>query len=1504
MAVKLLDNASFGIIRTNPKLTTNVKVTYTSDSQIFLNSIDASFELNKSDFKNYKTSSESDYHWDLWRFWKKGNTPNTITHGLGDVADPTQIQSDYSFQYDLTYAMGAKYENSRFYEEEFSYFAPLWLNRTLPEKFMIFRIDNPSFFETGTIAETNENIRQQMSDPANFKKFILDNATIIKTVDLGPQSEIGKYIRRYLNQNDFPTQPINIRYEKDDFSTFSGINLTRGDFSDESVKLHTNLVARDQTIIEFDNYITKGFERNNLAIANILNLEFLFDDPEADDFTINRYFGLYVNPVAEGETTATELITLDDSRTQVNLTSTIYDNENIDDLATIFYLRDRTDKFYKIDADSNWDENQVIINERLGEDDEALLGFSDPVFRAGARAVNFKGYSYIEMEITDNPRSGDFYYLGGITNDYLISADHTISKSGTNFENKFSINGTNEEVALAIAAAVNYNFQHNELIRAYTRGNTVIVFCVFSGTINNSLPVSRRHDIFNNAIILKTENNSFFGGSDELENRIAIDISFEETINTEPHFVLTDNGFKQVQVLRYMAIPVTDTDGTILEFAQDDKFIITQVPTGNRILINEFNNVNFFTFNKNEYGFLSIFSIKDFDFDFHSTEYSQNDNSQMVNYYNSLNYDLAISESNLDLSDVSAENTANLLKYDFETTFKAFGEFTNLLGLEQPNGELEKIKSEYDRLNENFLRDLATYSRLSPFVCKWVKSGLNVKEQPYRLNTNYAFGLDNASPSFEIKTPNPQYFTHEWYYLGQYPEYVDKSNENIKNYYQFFENNFNLDEYLNPNNDYFTQYFTIEEKGDFPVEPEFKFSTFRKGSSRSFAQTFFRGAKLYVKKRRENETQLNFNVDNLEFLQSNEYNDYKFSAVLQPVPHFYTLRNNSGEIVTDGRGLDVNNPGERIPKVKFTVIENKKFKNITFFIEFKLPESNIFKFFFDSIFLYTYRSIRFIQFPNVTNPTAENFEQAIQNGDFTFVYPDTPLTSVYDIRGKVEDNRYQGITYEDSRKIQGLRTYKDTVTQALTELNVNPEGIRNTIKLYRKGTQNHIWEIKDILKIISNRILLANEISKDDNLYQGNFGNNEINFSNFAAFFLFPYYKNGGFNFFQRQIEDISFANIFELVNEGSPSIEYVTVPEDYDGSVPFEDLERNNFVIEFEEPFKIQKNKYLNVTEDTEIPPGLTTETSIGFALQNDPQVELLLMNRYGGDFFPKFNDVLKFTDKNSNTEDLKNLNREFDIENPKFGIIPNFYYSKVSPESFNRILTVNPSTGFSSRYPLIGEIGIDRKDFYTFLGNWELGYYQKSINRNVFQRKAGTWNTLEQKNFFVSKAMKIPEVILIEEFLAIDDTDTTSTEFDIRFSRSVPETVQMQVFLENRIISKLFEEGITDSFDRYVNYANTLQGDREEFISDYIRLNILPRYQIDEIIFWVNSSVGALQLPLVFNNLTDVEKIQNGYQQSQDFNFNTLRNSNFNLNLNGNLNTSNFLNFSTAITVRVVKR
>jgi hypothetical protein len=42
-------------------------------------------------------------------------------------------------------------------------------------------------------------------------------------------------------------------------------------------------------------FILQGYERNNLLYPNIINLEFMFNDENADDFSMHNYFGLYMS---------------------------------------------------------------------------------------------------------------------------------------------------------------------------------------------------------------------------------------------------------------------------------------------------------------------------------------------------------------------------------------------------------------------------------------------------------------------------------------------------------------------------------------------------------------------------------------------------------------------------------------------------------------------------------------------------------------------------------------------------------------------------------------------------------------------------------------------------------------------------------------------------------------------------------------------------------------------------------------------------------------------------------------------------------------------------------------------------------------------------------------------------------------------------------------------------------------------------------------------------------
>ena len=87
--------------------------------------------------------------------------------------------------------------------------------------------------------------------------------------------------------------------------------------------------------------------------------------------------------------------------------------------------------------------------------------------------------------------------------------------------------------------------------------------------------------------------------------------------------------------------------------------------------------------------------------------------------------------------------------------------------------DLESIGSEYDRLSENEIKEFAIGSRVVPNINKWVlRNGNTVREEPYHLNANSAFGRTNFAPDLEVTERDIKAFTHEWFYIENLPDYL------------------------------------------------------------------------------------------------------------------------------------------------------------------------------------------------------------------------------------------------------------------------------------------------------------------------------------------------------------------------------------------------------------------------------------------------------------------------------------------------------------------------------------------------------------------------------------------------------------------------------------------------------------------------------------------------------------------------------------------------------------
>ena len=214
-----------------------------------------------------------------------------------DVPEPGKnlynVYKQFENQIIDTYSYGAKNNTDKLYTENFSLLAPLWINKKLPDFFLVFRVDG------------NIDIDENANNVSRFKK-LLSNGEIIKSYDLRANTGIGNYLRNIQSEIDTYLASANIVYptfEKETniysnvanmYNTWFGISRDYGVVTtvEESIYEYQNIKNQ----VSFDEYITEGYKRNNLISPYIVNFEFMFnDDLYKSEFKLNRYFGLYIS---------------------------------------------------------------------------------------------------------------------------------------------------------------------------------------------------------------------------------------------------------------------------------------------------------------------------------------------------------------------------------------------------------------------------------------------------------------------------------------------------------------------------------------------------------------------------------------------------------------------------------------------------------------------------------------------------------------------------------------------------------------------------------------------------------------------------------------------------------------------------------------------------------------------------------------------------------------------------------------------------------------------------------------------------------------------------------------------------------------------------------------------------------------------------------------------------------------------------------------------------------
>jgi hypothetical protein len=1564
MARALLDKASYSLVRTNPKLTGNVKVV-SDGTDIYLESFSANTRLSSQKFKAFKVDGTSTYDRDVFKFFDFGKFPKEAAYEIFQEYEDDAVLSKYGNQYEMFYCAGTRSVASESYSQSLAMLAPLWLNEQMPGYFVIFRMDNPAAVNNFRAATENENT-QSAQTATDFSKNVLENCTAIKTFDLSEGTELGSYIRNYRNQETFPKAPLNISWRKDEPILWSGISYNSGGFTSSGSYSYEDLVTKDSTIIQDEYLFTQGFQNNGILLANLLNMEFLFDDPTANDYSINRYFGMYVNDIQEGQfdlsgegfykntektqlpkiTTITEvsqylntpfqitneqgiLLFLDPNKTET--VTGLPTPKRVDEVNSIFYVKDKEDNFHTVKKGSQWEENQIRLFDTQ-VDISLFTGYKDPDTFANASIISRAGVAQMYVKILDNLEDGfSIQFKDGATVVGTIFADSTLAPiPGKSFQRFFNPNGTLQEVTQSITSAINKGINENDrfFVASYN-DTTIYVKSRFSGDRFNRLSFSMDYTQFPEALnqlqtypitSLADFDKQFVGGNDVKNSLLKVELGDQDRF-TPGDFIQTTGGYTIIgDWVPYTDEPIYNGLNEIIGYTDIDKYAIITC-NDNQIMVTRSNQVALYSDYKPSFGRFSFFEVRDFDFDFYSTLYSQEGE-----------LDFEFKQYNQTVPGLVPVAYTGISNNTEVRNFYDNGGFYNLIGLlndaEDSNPDDEYIKSEYVRLEENFLTSQASISRIAPYINKWgwVNDGKDVRNHPYRLDVNEAFGLNNFAPSKWDKVQEASGFTHEWYYLTKFPEYIKNDKEAIKkswsyNVYDVKPNTEPTDPtisqagfipgtFQNTVADEFNKFFIVDSF-DFSaggglieqVDRQLRYGRLEGGDEKNFSEAFLRGVRIIAKEKAIGTEKPNFNARSLSYVPNGSFNDYRFSAIL--VPNLY-----------DVKAIDT-------PDFEIKFIKNEKWKTVVMLISVnysitcdQINTGSVSEQIIDRTSLYSINSNWKLD-PNI--PCAPiGYNNTVVRGAVS-------LTSSY------------------------IDTNGDLVIRFQPDKNGNIPNLVEDVRILADGTFGDIafkiglddFIINGILSVVNTTTLRvgAGNFKKNGtpvNIPSSSPNDTQLRAANYII-------SDGGYNQYLERLNNISFGEMFDSVNQGNPTVVYETIKEDgsqvrnKDGSLA------QTFGIELRAQADILKSIYIGVLPDPAKPTAFNLTEAVGYDLSLQKKPRLVPFARHAGYYSPYALNLLNFKRpygsltsqtiyEKAVSELCKWKNAEFSINSNKqtFGQIQNFFYHKVNEEDPSTVLELSRESAFPSLYPLINEIGIDYKDFYMFSSNWEPSYFTKSIDKSQTKKVIGTRSMFERKSFFGSKYLKVPETIVLETFkpspfvkgavrqpslvdgtfMYLDQPSVTINKKTIqtagvvntRALRKKPSAPVESFYLFNQ--KRLMEYLFTPIKEQFLKYVNELYGwgdleTLDDDVNQYIRENILKLYKVDKVELYTLASRTKGGSTYTTAELTDAQKVNNGLTINNNVASKTLNTNPFDLRLIYNKRTGFSESFGFSVTI-----
>lgn len=1440
------ENKSYAVLRSNPLLTTNVKLVVDSDGELYLDSFSANRDLSSQQYKKFALNSSGNYAYDLAAFYN--DIPLDRLYDVWRKDSDLSVYTTFEKQYEEQYQYGARLNDSKLYEDNIRFLAPLWLDSDLPEYFVIYRIDEP--VSTDTMTDDRQSINSRVMN-------MLQNATLVKTFDLRESSKVGNYLNTYVNDPKFPLSPLTVSFESDEKTSWNGIDLIKGGFVSKGEYIFNDFAVKDRQEILNNQFITEGFKRNKIACANLINLEFIFNDATVEPYDVNRYVGFYVKAHTEGQFKATSY-----RKGHLNVNpstvSTTYDLTGTSltavemlptpdlNLPVLQWVKNR-DVFYNVLN------TQVSLHSLKvpAMEDAVLNGFIEKKDTLQVKSVLPSLKDFLKIEIVSTPITGERYAVAsknewdsiGTPNTFTLTADSSIA-AGKAVGKRFSSQGSHEKIAFAFAAAVN-NIQDNPF-NVFSQGSFIYIehnsvgnrlkrsfFASYSTNTSDSFDVLiGEHDNVTQLIGLSsleyTEWQAFYpiGGSDSglgflVEEQEVGDIDLNTYIKTrdDKHHRIADVVEDLLHPGKYRVCLSSGKINPDLLFG---------------------NSFNLYVDSYVEWGKFEACDFVDFDTDFFSVENSKPTELQ----YETLEPLNAINGDLFDLHfDDSSPMTESLLTY--------YSQLNAVQGVITPfSSGVNFISSEYDRLQENYLKDTATLSRTVPFINKWVyKNGLTAREKPYFLTTSEAFGKTNFAPDLLVSGRQPKSMTHEWFYLYKYPKYssvsqdVSGMGDLVRNFYSYIQPeetiNLQADDLMSVSEDWFNRLFIYEGIGIdgvwVPTLSQRKYSTLIKGSPVSPPEAMFRGLKVKVYSRTE------FSEANpRNLISSSEFNGYKFSAV-----------------------LNYNYDSE--DQLTYKVIQNKKWKTITFYIELNTSEDNLD--YVNRRILYSMTSFLDDSLLFVSSNVSGylNFSACFSSGINTVVVDGVNTSLLRDVQ--LDSNgSYGKIAFDFSGY-----TFELQVLEVLSDRRI------------RLQTDDLLGNVSDVTSSIT------------------------LNLPSLTAFqsqSIDITYNSGGFGLAASMFSNVGIQFIADLINSNNTeTIQYLTVEED--GTVL-----PNRFIINIEDGNQFVKKSTLRVEADPFKPKSYKVSSSIiGFITTELAQPVDVTLIRMNGDYSPAFRPVVTFTDlyKHNKLEQdpltvdqrQERVYSKFNLlgiafacydnfGNEDYGIIKNSFYHKVNPERADGILKLSQSGDASPVYPLINEVAIEKRDMNVFRSSWEDSFYARNGNQGQQEFVFGTLSAHEESAYLAS-TLNLPRdsyditsyggIRRVDSFQQLKDLKTIGNFTGNAAIYEDESNVWIDLYLKSNAVNLLVNDNAGLSIKKYVQ-ASQSYGDKTQLDDDvkqYIEVNLLSLLGIEEVRVWNKPTktiqqselLSATSLQAILDdNLQEEKSFRLEYDPSQPLN------------------------------------